>query len=159
MSVPTIDWVVLWKLFHLHFFLIYAVIGVPLRLLIGVRKEARSANRARLYAFISSFSMSLLCTWLPIIPIIMGALLMLTTGDRIGHAASGSFFIGVPLVAVSMGIETALVEWLFSRWLLDQSVRTRFVRLLIIGVLNSSIALTVGLAWVSHRMPIFIASC
>ena len=73
-------------------------------------------------------------------------------------AVGESLLIGLPLVAISMGIETALLDALLFRLLLEQPVKKRFVSLLIANILNASTALVLGLAWVSHDLPIFVAS-
>ena len=64
-----------------------------------------------------------------------------------GHAAIESTLISVPIVAVSMGIETALVDAIFFRVLLKGSVRVRSGALLIANILNATIALALVLAW------------
>jgi hypothetical protein len=77
----------------------------------------------------------------------------------LGKTAVGeSLVIGVPLVAISMGIETAFLDALLFRMLLKASAKKRFVSLLIANVLNASIALTLGLAWAFHDLPTFVAN-
>jgi len=66
--------------------------------------------------------------------------------------------IGVPLVALSIGIETAIVDAVLLRWLLKESVKRQFVRLFITNILNASIALGLGLTWAFHHLPTFIAA-
>jgi hypothetical protein len=158
MTATRIDWVVMWKLFHNHFFWIYVTLGIPLRLILVRRLKVAPASKTTLYVFLSSFTSSLLCTWFPIIPIISGAVLILIVGDAAGHAAGESLLIGVPLVAFSMAIETAVVDAVLLRWFLKESVNKRLVRLLVTNLLNASIALVLGLAWEFHHMPIFIAA-
>jgi hypothetical protein len=77
----------------------------------------------------------------------------------LGKADVGnSFLIGVPLVAISMGIETALLDAVLFRMLLKESGRKQFVPLLIANVFNASIALALGLTWAFHHLPVFEAS-
>jgi hypothetical protein len=59
---------------------------------------------------------------------------------------------------MSMGIATAFLDAVLFRVLLKESVKKRFMSLLIANILNASIALALGLAWVFHHMPIFLAS-
>ena len=91
MAVSKIDWVVMWKLFHYHFFWMYATIGIPLRFALVVRRfKMAPARKTRIYVVMSSLASSLLCTWFPIVPIIFGAVLMLAAGDAAGHAVGES---------------------------------------------------------------------
>ena len=106
----------------------------------------------------ASFASSLLCTWVPIVPIVCGALLILAAGDVAGHVIGGSLWIGVPLIAVSMGIETAFLDAVLWRWLFRESAKKGFVRLLITNVLNASIALALALTWAFRHLPLFIAT-
>jgi hypothetical protein len=119
--------------------------------------QGSSGEQNESYIVVSSFASSLLCTWFPIVPIISGAVLILAAGGAAGHAAGESLPIGVPLVAVSMGMETAFVDAVLMRWLLKESAK-QFVRLLITNILNASIALALGLAWALHHLPLFIAA-
>ncbi len=81
---------------------------------------------------------SVFSTWLPIVPI-LGVGLPL---GLLGKVAVGeSFLIGVPLVAISMGVETALLDAVLFRMLLKESGKKRFMPLLIANILNASIAL------------------
>jgi hypothetical protein len=148
----------MWKLFHYHFFWIYLILGIPLRLVLVRGFNAVPASKTRLYVVISAFASSLMCTWFPIVPIIFGAALILAAGDAAGHAAGESLLIGVPLVAVSMGIETAFADAMLLRCLLREFVNRQFLRLLITNILNASIALAFGLAWAFKHLPIFVAA-
>jgi hypothetical protein len=66
----------------------------------------------------------------------------------------------VPMVALLMGVETALLDAIFVRALLKGSARVGFMALLLVAnVLNAAIALALGLAWAHRHMPIFIADC
>ena len=158
MTVPRIDWTVLWKLFQYHFFWIYAAIGIPLRFALVWRFKAAPAVNAGLYVVMSSFASSALCTWFPIVPITCRAALILIAGEAAGNAAGESIFIGVPLGAASMGIETALLDALLLRWLFKKSANRQFVRVLGTNVLNASIALALGLMWAFRHLPAFIAA-
>jgi hypothetical protein len=57
-----------------------------------------------------------------------------------------------------MGIETAFLDAVLFRLLLKESVKKRFVSLLIANILNASIALALGLAWAFRHLPIFVAN-
>jgi hypothetical protein len=148
-----IIWVVMWKLFHYQFWWIYLCVGFPIRLFLARRFKTVLLGKAGLYAIASSLVASLLSTWFPIIPLAGGAILVNIAGD----AASESTVITVPMVAVLMGLETALVDAIFFRVLLKGS-RVRFRALLVINILNATIALALGLAWAFRHMPIFIAA-
>lgn len=154
MIVSKIDWTVMWKLFHYQFCWIYLIVGVPIRLFFAWRVKAVSLGKASLYAVASSSLASLVGTWLPVLPLAGGAILISVAG----HTASESTLISVPIVAVSMGVETALVDAIFFRVLLKGFVRERPGALLIANILNATVALALGLAWAFRHMPIFIAT-
>jgi len=154
MAVSKIDWVVMWKLFHYQFWWICLCVGVPIRFLLARRGKTISASKAGSYAVASSISASILCTWFPVIPLAGGAILI----SLAGHAASESTLTTVPMVAVLMGVETALLDAIFVRLLLKGSARVGFRALLVANVLNATIALALGLAWAYRHMPIFIAA-
>src|SRR5438874_1452672 len=113
------------------------------------------AKLTTLSIVVASFASSIFSTWLPIAPI-LGVGLPL---GLLGRTAVGeSLLIGVPLVAISMGIETAFLDAVLFRLLLKESVKKRFVSLLIANILNASIALALGLAWAFRHLPIFVAN-
>lgn len=116
--VSEIDWTVTWKLFHYQFWCIYLCVGVPSRLFLARRIKTASLGNAVFYAIASSLVASLLSTWFPIIPL-AGAILI----NMAGEAARESALITVPMVAVLMGLETALVDAIFVRMLLKGSPR------------------------------------
>ena len=111
-------------------------------------------GKTSLCALAASVTSSVFNTWVPILPIACVVALDSIEGD----AAGQSFFIGVPLVAVAMAIEGALVDAVLFRVLLKESVKKRFVSLLIANVLNSSIALALGLTWAFHHFRPIIAT-
>ena len=74
-----------------------------------------------------------------------------------GHAASETLFTSVPLVAVTMGLEAALLDWLLFRVVMKKSVKGRAVWVLVANLLNASIALALSLAWVVCHPTIMIA--
>jgi hypothetical protein len=154
MIVSKLDWTVMWKLFHYQFCWIYLSVGVPIRLFFVRRVKAVSLGKACLYASASSSLAALVSTWLPVVPLVGGAILI----SFAGHTAGESILISAPIVAVSMGVETGLVDAIFFRVLLKGSVRVRFRAFLIINILNATIALALGLAWAFRHMPIFIAA-
>ena len=155
MTYSRIDWVVMWKLFHVQFFWICLALGVPIRFVAARRFRAASTCKTTLSIVVASFASSIFSTWLPIAPI-LGVGLPL---GLLGRTAVGeSLLIGVPLVAISMGIETAFLDAVLFRLLLKESVKKRFVSLLIANILNASIALALGLAWAFRHLPIFVAN-
>ena len=154
MTVSTVDWIVMWKLFQYQFFGIYLALGIPIRF-VGIRHSgAVSAGRTSLSIVVASLASASFSTWLPVLPMICVVVLDLAAGHSIGN----SLLIGVPLVAISMGIETAFLDAVLLRVLLKESAKKRFGALLIANILNASIALALGLAWAFHHLPIFLAT-
>jgi hypothetical protein len=129
-------------------------VGIPIRLFLARRFKTVSLGKAGFYAIASSLVGPLLSTWFPIIPLAGGAILVNIAGD----AAGESTLITVPMVAVLMGLETALVDATFFRVLLKGPARVRFRAVLAINTLNATIALALGLAWAYRHMPTFIAA-
>ena len=155
MIFSRVDWVVMWKLFHHQFFWIHLALGMPIRFVAARTFGAASARKMTLSIVIASFASSIFSTWLPIIPILcVGLPLGLLEKVAIGE----SLLIGVPLVAISLGIETAFLDAVLFRILLKESGKKRFLPLLIANILNASIALALGLAWAFHHMPVFLAN-
>lgn len=149
-----IDWLVMWKLFHNKFCGIYLIVGVLIRLVFAKRVKPASLGSRSLYAISSSTVLSLLSTWFPILPILACVLLNFIAG----HSANEYVLISTPIIAVSLGIETALVDAMFLRLLLKRSLKGWFWALLVINVVNATSALVLGLAWAFHHMPTFIAA-
>jgi hypothetical protein len=149
-----IIWAVMWKLFHYQFWVIYLCVGVPIRLFLAQRLKTVSLGKAGVYAIASGIVASFLSAWFPIIPLAGGAIVVNTAG----YAASESTLITVPMVALLMGLETALVDAILVRVLLKGFSRVRFRTLLVMNTLNATIALALGLAWAYRHMPIFIAA-
>ena len=154
MTYSHVDWVVMWRLFHHQFFWIYLALGVPLRLLLVLRFDASSASKKALSVAVAAFASAIVSTWLPIVPIVCVGVLDLAFGVASGE----SLLIGAPLVAVSMGIETALADVVLFRMVLKESVKKRLGLLLLANILNASLALAIGLAWAFRHMPIFLAA-
>jgi len=148
------SWAVMWKLFHRQFWWICLVVGVPIRFLLARWGNTTSATKAGSYAIASGIVASTVSTWFPVIPLAGGAILL----NLFENAASeSSLTYPVPMVAVLMGVETALLDAIFVRVLLRGSARVGFMALLVANVLNTAIALALGLAWAYRHMPTFIA--
>lgn len=154
MIVSKIDWVVMWRVFHNQFWSIYLWVGIPIRFFLARWAKTISASKASSYAVAASIAASTVSTFFPVIPLAGGAILI----SLAGHVASESTLITVPMVAVLMGVETALLDALYVRVLLKGSVRVGFRVVLLVNVLNATIALAIGLAWAYRHMPIFIAA-
>jgi hypothetical protein len=154
MAVSKIDWTIMWKLYRYQFFWIYLSIGVPLRFLLARGFKPVLAGITSLYVAVSSSASSFLCIWFPIVPLICGAVLILVAG----HAAGESLLITVPLVALSMGIETAFVDALLFRLFLKRLVERPVATFLTTNTLNAAIALALALAWVFHHPVQVIAA-
>jgi len=145
------SWTVMWKLFHCQFWWICLGVGVPIRFLLAWWGRTTSATKAGSYAIASSIVASTVSTWFPVIPLAGGFILLNL------FASESNPTYPVPLVAVLMGVETALLDAIFVRLLLRDSARVGFVGLLAANVLNAAIALPLGLAWAHRHMPTFIA--
>jgi hypothetical protein len=154
MRFSNVDWTILWKLHHLRFFWIYLTLGIPLKGLLAWHLEAGSAVKTSASAVLSSFASSVASTWFPILPI--ACTLMLN--GLVGGTAGQSLFVSLPIVALAMGIEAAFLDWVLFRVLMKESVKRQFVWVLIANVLNASIALGIGLAWVAHHPTMMIAT-
>jgi hypothetical protein len=155
MTFSRVDWVVMWKLFHYQFFWIYLSLGIPIRFVAARTFGAASSRKTTLSVVVASLASSVFSTWLPIVPILaVGLPLGLLEKVAVGE----SLLIGVPLVAISMGFETALLDVALFRMLLKESGKKRYMTLLIANILNASIALALALAWAFHHMPIFLAT-
>jgi 3-oxoacyl-(acyl-carrier-protein) synthase len=72
--------------------------------------------------------------------------------------AAQSLFISIPVVAISMGIEAAFLDGVLFRVLMKESVKRRFVWMLIANMMNASIASAIGLAYVVHHPTTMIAT-
>jgi hypothetical protein len=153
MTFSRIDWLVMWKLYHVQFFWIYLTVGIPLRF-VAARRFGASTSKTILSVVVASFVSSIFCTWLPIVPIIVCVPLLLVGARTIVE----SRLISVPVVAVAMGIETVFLDTALFRMLLKQPVKKRFVSLLIANTLNASIAFALILAWEFHHPTIFLAA-
>jgi hypothetical protein len=153
MTFSRIDWVVMWKLYHVKFFWIYLALGIPLRF-VAARSFGASTSKTTFSVVVASFVSSVFCTWLPIVPVICCAALVLAGARAVVELR----LISVPVVAVAMGIETVFLDAALFRMLLKQPVKRRFVSLLIANTLNASIALAVVLAWEFHHPTIFLAA-
>jgi hypothetical protein len=153
MAALKIDWTIMWKLFHYDFCWIYLSVGIPIRFLFAQRVKAARLGKRTFYTVASSSLASAISTWFPVVPLIGGTILINTAGD----AAGESLLITVPMVALSLGIETAFVDGLLVRPLLKDPLKRQFGALLITNTLNAIIALAIGLAWAFHHIPRFIA--
>jgi hypothetical protein len=151
MTFSRIDWVVMWKLYHVQFLWIYLALGIPLRV-VAARSFGASTSKTTSSVIVASFVSSVSCTWLPIAPVICCAAFVLARARAVGE----SRLISVPVVAVTMGIETAFLDALLFPMLLKQPVKRRFVSLLIANTLNASIALALILVWEFHHPTIFL---
>jgi hypothetical protein len=148
-----IDWTLMWKFFHYQFCWIYLSVGLLMRLFLARRLKGISLGKAGFYAITSSLLVSFLSTWFPIIPLGGGAILVNTAG----YAAGESTLIAMPMVAVLMGLQSALVEAVLVRVFLKGPSRVRFRALLALNILNAIFALALGVAWAFDHMPTSIA--
>jgi hypothetical protein len=152
MDFSRIDWLVMWKLYHVQFFWIYLALAIPLRLF-AVRSFGASM-RTTSFVIVASFLSSVFSTWLPVVPVICFAPFVLA-GAR---AVAESRLISVPIVAVAMGVETVFIETALFRVLLKQPVKGRFASLFIASISNAAIALALVLVWEFHHPTIFLAA-
>ena len=144
MTFSGVEWTILWKLHHLRFFWIYFIFAVPLKGALTWHIGVGSTVRKGACAVLSSFASAVLNVWFPILPIVSALLL----NRLIGAAAGHSLLVSLSVVALSMGAEAALLDWLLFRIWMKASVNPRLVSVLIANMLNAAVALAVGLTWV-----------
>src|SRR6185437_282331 len=154
MTYSEIDWFFTWKLFHWEFCWIYLALSVPIRFILVKGINRTSVRSKTLYVATSSVTLSLASTWFPVLPIIAGAFLAVTTR----RFRSESLLISVPLLAVSLAIETSLIDAALFRVLLKQTVKQRLAMVFVANAVNAAIALTLGLIWAIHHMPVIEAA-
>jgi hypothetical protein len=154
MTFSRVDWTILWKFHHTLFFWIYLTLGVPIKALLAWRVGVRSTAKTSEFALLASVASAGLNTWFPVLPVFCAFILI----NLVGYVASESLFTSVPLVAVTMGAEAALLDWLLFRVIMKKSVKGRVVWVLIANLLHASIALSLGLVWVVHHPTMMIAA-
>jgi len=126
-----VDWVVMWRLFHVQFFWIYLALGIPIRFVTARRFGAASVHKTSLSVVVAAFASSISSTWFPIVPILgVGLPFGLFARTAVGE----SLLIGAPLVVISMGIETAFLDAVLFRLLLKGSAKKGFVSLLVANI-------------------------
>ena len=149
-----VDWFILWKFFHFQFFIIYLIFGILLRVFHWVREERVLVVRKGLYVITSSLATALLNTWLPVLPVICGLVVMWIARDATGKTSLSS----VVVVAASMGLQAAGIEQFIARFILKRPVKKEFLRCLVMNLIDASVALVVGLMWSFHHLPNMIAA-
>jgi hypothetical protein len=153
MTFSGVDWTILWKLHHVLFFWIYFTVGIPIKAILAWRVGVSSTARTSGFAMLASVVSSGFNTWFPILPIFCAFILISLAGY-----ASENFFTSLPLVALTMGAEGALLDWALVRIIVRKSVKGRVAWVLVANVLNASIALALGLTWVVHHPTMMIAA-
>jgi hypothetical protein len=143
MTFSGVDWTILWKFYHLRFFWIYLAVGIPIKGLLAGRLETGSAAKTGAFVLLASLASSACNTWFPILPIACGLIV-----DAFSRQVVGQSLFTVPVVALTMGIQAASLDYLLVRILMKRSVRRRFMLVLAANVLSASIALGLGFAWV-----------
>jgi hypothetical protein len=140
-----VDWTILWKLHHILFFWIYFAVGIAVKALLGWRVGVGSGPRTSGFAILASVVSSASNTWFPILPLFCAFILI----NFAGHAAGEN--LSVPLVAVSMGAQAALLGWVLFRVVMKKPVKGRGAWVLVANLMHASIALGLGLAWAVHH--------
>src|ERR1700683_3012496 len=153
MTFSGVDWTILWKFYHLPFFWIYLTIGIPIKGLLAWRLETSSAGKTSAFVVLASLASSACNTWFPLLPIACGLIV-----DSFARPVIYQGLFTVPLVAVTMGIQAAFLDYLLVRIFTKRAVKWRFMWLLIVNLLSASIALGLGLAWVSYHPMRMIAA-
>jgi hypothetical protein len=151
MTLSGVDWTILWKFYHLWFFWIYLTVGIPIKVLLAWRLETGSAAKTAAFALLASLASSACNTWFPILPVTCGLIV-----DSFARHVVGQSLLTVPVVAVTMGIEAASLDYLLVRIFMKRSAKRRFMWVLVANVLSASIALGFGFAWVSHHPTMMI---
>jgi hypothetical protein len=154
MTFSGVDWTILWKLHHVLFFWIYFTVGIPIKAVLAWRVGVSSTARTSGFAMLASVVSCGFNTWFPILPVSCAFIQI----NLAGYAASENLFTSLPLVAVMMGAEAALLDWTLFRIIIRKSVRGRVAWVLVANVLNASIALTLGLTWGVHHPTMMIAA-
>jgi hypothetical protein len=154
MTISGFDWTILWKLHHVLFFWIYFTVGIPTKAVLAWRVGVSSTARTSGFATLASVVSSGFNTWFPILPVSCAFILI----NLAGYTATENLFTSLPLVAVTMGAEAALLDWMLFRVIIKKSVKGRVAWVLVANVLNASIALALGLTWVVHHPTMMIAA-
>jgi hypothetical protein len=152
MTFSGVDWTILWKLHRVLFFWMYFTVGIPIKALLGWRVGVGSAARTSGFAMLASVVSSAFNTWFPIFPLSCAFILINLSGRAAGENLS------VPLVAVTMGAEAALLDWVLFRVVMKKSVNGRVRWVFVANLLQSSIALSLGFVWVLHHPTMMIAA-
>jgi hypothetical protein len=150
MTLLGVDWTILWKFYHLRFFWIYLTVGIPIKGLLAWRLETGPAAKTGAFALLASLVSSACNTWFPILPIASGLIV-----DGFARHVVGQSLFTVPVVALTMGIQAASLDYLLVRIFMKRAARWRFVLVLIANVLSASFALGLGFAWVAYH-PIMV---
>jgi hypothetical protein len=150
MTFSGVDWTILWKFYHLPFFWIHLTVGIPIKGLLAWRLETGSAAKTVAFVLLASLASSACNTWFPILPIACGLIV-----DGFARPVIGQSLFTVPMVALTMGIQAASLDFLLVRIFMKRSVRMRFVLMVVANVLSASIALGLGFAWVAYH-PIMV---
>ncbi|MFZ0418336.1 MAG: hypothetical protein WAM04_09530 [Candidatus Sulfotelmatobacter sp.] len=150
MTFSGVDWTILWKLHHVLFFWIYFTVGIPIKAVLAWRLDVSSTAKTSSFALLASVVSSAFNTWFPILPLSCAFILI-----NLAHAANAN--LSVPLVAVMMGVEAVLLDWVLFRVVMKKSVKGRAAWVLVANLLNASIALALSLAWVVHHPTMMIA--
>ena len=107
MTFSTVDWTILWKFYHLRFFWMYLIVGVPLKGLLVCHFEAGPKVKASACAVLSSFASSAVNTWFPILPIACS----LTLNSLAGHAVGQITFCQSGAGRIVNGNRSRLSRW------------------------------------------------
>jgi len=123
-----------------------------MKTLLGWRVGVGTAARTSGFATLASAVSSALNTWFPILPLFCAFILI----SLPRHSPDAN--LSVPLVAVTMGAEAALLDWVLFRLVMKKSLKGRVAWVLVANLLHASIALSLGLVWVVHHPTMMIAA-
>src|ERR1043166_4504191 len=143
MTNPGVDWTTMWRWYHFKFFWILLAVGVLFRIVVARRYERTPWKKTNLFAITASVVSSVCAAWFPILPVLFGGLLTIA----VGVFTASSLFVAAPLVAISMAIQTALIDVAILRLLLNISPKKSFVGLFFENLFITSLALSLVLAW------------
>jgi hypothetical protein len=139
-----IDWFSCWKFYHWPFFATYASLAIASAALLTLRYRPEWA-RIWACAACSGIIIAAFNTWTPLIPVVGGGVLVWIGGDQLVN----SMRVGLPTVAVGMGIEGGLLQLAVIRLIFRGTQhRPSFLRLLIVNTLAAVTALVLGVLWI-----------
>jgi len=124
MSLPQVDWLVIWKIYHYPYFF-WAYTGLSLAIRFLMLRYVNSAALIKTWALSSAASLLILPA-MPFVVLPVFALAESTVGDVAVH----SLFMALP-VAISIALFAGLIDGILLRLLLREAVDRRRMKFLV----------------------------